>query len=117
MAYADAPGGSPAARFLACHDAILRLARDMHGAARVGDWKRVALLQGDYSAHVEQLRQADDGPALTPAQHTRRLALLQDILEEDAALRALLAPAVEAARRRLDTTRRRQALVHTYAPG
>lgn len=116
MPHDDEPASTPAARLFACLDAILQLARDMHGAAREGDWERVAVLQGDYSAYVDQLRRADDGPALTPAQHERRLVLLQDILDEDAAIHALLAPAIEAARQRLDTMRRQQALGHAYAP-
>jgi len=100
--------------FLARHETVLRLMREMHGAARRGDWEHVSVLQAPYAEQVERLRAQGDGPLLTAHERALRLSLLRAIVAEDAAIRALLEPAVAEVRGRLDNGRRQQALVQTY---
>jgi flagellar protein FliT len=80
-------------RFLDCYEAIAVATRRMLEAAREGDWQAFATREHECRTWMEHIERLGDPDAVLDATgRRRRLALLQDCLRDDAALRELLQP-------------------------
>ncbi|MDH4190148.1 MAG: flagellar protein FliT [Betaproteobacteria bacterium] len=77
---------------ISCYEAIARASSNMLAAAREADWQRLIEAEADCARHVQELRRLGSGTAMSEAGRRRRVAILRQVLAEDAEVRALTQP-------------------------
>jgi flagellar protein FliT len=102
-------------QYLSCHEEILRLVREMRGAAQSSNWDRLTALQAPYIEQVDRLKCASYSQELSHSERQYRYELLKAILSEDAAVRNLVMPAFARVSELLSSGRRRRDLSHAYS--
>lgn len=80
-------------RILAYYESIGRVSRTMVTAARESDWEALAAAERIAGLLVERLEAfGDPASRLCPAGRRRRMAILRDVLDDDAAIRRCTEP-------------------------
>jgi len=74
------------------YERIAQASHEMLAAARHGDWHGVARLESTCRALIAELRQAAARDRLGVREQRRRIALLREILADDAEIRARAEP-------------------------
>ena len=84
--------GSAEAPLLEHYERIAQASHEMLAAARHGDWEGVARLESTCRALIAELRQAAARDRLGVREQRRRIALLREILADDAEIRVRAEP-------------------------
>lgn len=108
---------TPADNVLRLYRMAAAVTRDILDHAREADWDRVVALGDEYHDIVERIRQLGDVPPLDADDLAAKHALLVNIVENDAATRALVVPGLERLGNLMGTMRRQQSLNKTYGQG
>ena len=82
--------------------------------ARAEQWDQVVVLGRQYVATIDTIRAMEELRPLTADERTRKHDLIVSILENDAATRALVEPALTRLGSLLGTMRRQQSLINSY---
>jgi flagellar protein FliT len=89
LSRANDPAAAP---LIECYERIAQASHEMLAAARHGDWDGVARLESTCRALIAELRQASARDRLGLREQRRRIALLREILADDAEIRARAEP-------------------------
>ena len=86
---------APEHRILGYYETIGRLSRTMVAAAESSDWESLAAAERICGLIIERIEAfGDPVPQLGPREHRRRLAILRDVLEDDAQIRRHTEPSL-----------------------
>jgi len=80
------------------YETMNELAVKMVAAARGQDWELLTGLESDCAHLARQIEESKTGAALSPIEHQRKLALIQNILAADAEVRRHTEPWMEQVR-------------------
>lgn len=83
---------APATGLLHLYESIARLSRDMVAASGADDWTRVGELEDQCRSLIATLKAAAAVRPLGQAEQRRRVALLREILADDAQIRTRSEP-------------------------
>lgn len=98
---------------LTTYASLSDLTGTMLDAARRGEWDDLAALEQRCQGHVSRLTQAAQ-VALTAQEQRARVAIIRTILNNDAQIRALVEPRMDALQQRLHTMRSGQRGMMAY---
>ncbi len=87
------PAPRDAEGMLSWYRALASASEQMLEAARQGDWDAVCRIEGASTVLVAQLRRMRSARALPASEERERLALLRNIVLNDAEIRRMLEPA------------------------
>lgn len=104
---------TPEEMFRLYHEAAELTARILV-VAQAEDWDQVVLLGRQYVATIDTIRAMEELRPLTAAERARKHDLIVSILENDAATRELIEPALTRLGSLLGTMRRQQGLINSY---
>lgn len=93
------------------YEAIAGITRRMLNEARANNWDQVVMLGGEYQQAVEALRGSN---TLTTEDRQARLALLTQILDDDAHIRHLAAPELSRLGALLGDMKRQHTVLQAY---
>jgi flagellar protein FliT len=99
-------GAQPSLALIERYRQIAQLSREMLAAARREDWDEVARLETVCQGAIEQLKRAALIEPLNALEQRRRVALLREILQDDAQIRIRAEPWLLELERLLGVTRR-----------
>ena len=99
---------------IALFEEVGELTGEMLAAARAADWDRVTVLESACASHIDSLRREPAAVALPDACRKRKIALIQQILANDRAIRDLVSPWMAELSRRLNSTGAERKLQHAY---
>jgi len=102
----NARGGPSSRPLIERYQEVAQLSREMLGAARRGDWDEVARLEAVCESAIEQLKRAALVEPLNASEQRRRIALLREILQDDAQIRVRAEPWLLELEKLLGVTRR-----------
>jgi len=107
------PAGAP---LLAAYAELARLSAAMLDAARRGDWDEVASHEAECARRTEHLRQlASPGTeSLAEAEREHCIALIQQVLADDAAIRDLAQPWMKELEQIIRSTRPRHPVYSSF---
>ena len=93
---------APEHRLIGYYETVGRLSRTMVAAAESSDWESLAAAERICSLIIERIEAFGDPEAqLGPRERHRRLAILRDVLEDDAQIRRHTEPSLSRVDRRL----------------
>lgn len=98
---------------LTTYESLSELTGTMLGAARLGEWDNLAELEQRCKGYVGSLMQAAP-VALNENEQRTKIAIIRTILQNDAKIRALAEPHLDALQQRLHMTRTGQRSVAAY---
>ena len=101
-------GGPQSPPLIERYHEVAQLSRAMLAAARREDWDEVARLETVCQGAIEQLKRAAMIEPLNALEQRRRVALLREILQDDAQIRIRAEPWLLELERLLGVTRRTQ---------
>lgn len=82
----------PSEEILSLYASMADITEQMLHAARAGDWDRVTALETHCASHVATLKNDEAPIALSGADRTRKVALIQQILADDREIRDIAQP-------------------------
>jgi len=86
---------APEHRLIAYYETVGRLSRTMVAAAESSDWESLAAAERICGLIIERIEAfGDPEPQLGPRERRRRLAILRDVLEDDAQIRRHTEPSL-----------------------
>jgi flagellar protein FliT len=100
------PGQHPPRPLIERYREVAQLSREMLDAARRDDWDEVARLEQRCKGLIEHLKRAAMVEPLNAAEQRRRIALLREILQDDAQIRIRAEPWLLELERLIGVTRR-----------
>lgn len=77
---------------LTVYETMVALTDQMLQAATQADWDRLVLLEQQCAAHVRQLKDNDNPPAMEGASRARKVDAIRAMLEHDRQIRDLTTP-------------------------
>ncbi len=77
---------------LSVYETMVGLTDQMLQAATDSDWDRLVLLEQQCAAHVRQLKENDNPPALEGASRARKVEAIRTMLDHDRKIRDLTMP-------------------------
>ena len=77
---------------LAVYAAMADLSEQMVAAAQRSDWDQLVLLEQSCAAHVQTLREHDQGTPMRGAERERKIELIRQMLNADRQIRDLTMP-------------------------
>ena len=99
---------APHERIIGCYESISRLSRTMVAAAERSDWESLAAAERICGLLIERLEAFGDTVAqLDAGGRLRRMAILRDVLEDDARIRRYTEPSLHRINRLLAPPARR----------
>jgi flagellar protein FliT len=101
-------------QILATYERIARVTRQMLGAAQAGQWDRLTALEKEVSGLFGPLMAHDHTPPAGAEYRRRKVALIRDILADDAQIRLLVEPRLKDLSALLGSTRQEQRLTRAY---
>lgn len=99
------------------YQAIARLMKDMVVAAQGHDWERLRLLEGQCRPLTHTLMAQEPGIELSAADQRAKFLLLRQILDDDAAIRAVTQSWMGELQALIGATTTRRKLSQTYGAG
>lgn len=99
---------------IALFEEVDELTGQMLAAAQADDWDRLTVLESACAGHIDALRQEPAATALPAECRVRKIALIQQILAKDRAIRDLVSPWMAELSRRLNSTGAERKLHHAY---
>jgi flagellar protein FliT len=102
---------------LMTYESISRVTRQMLACARDGQWDALVALERDCSALFGRLPATDDAQPRSADYQGRKGRLIRGILDDDAAIRLLVAPWLVQLSTLIGDTARQRRLVKAYEAG
>ncbi len=99
---------------LAVYAAMADLTEQMVQAAQRSDWDQLVLLEQRCAAHVQILREADNGQPMRGAERERKIELIRQMLNADRQIRDLTMPWMAQLSRLINSTGTERRVVNAY---
>jgi flagellar protein FliT len=99
---------------LAVYESMVHLSGQMLDAAASSDWDRVVQLENCCAGHVERLRAGEAGVPFQGEQRSKKIAIIQKLLDDDRKIRDLAMPKLAELSALLGNTRTQRRLAHAY---